>query len=423
MGYGKIGSYFQCNTSEDCFKVGVGVWSVNKCVETCHQLHVSFLISPDQVNLDTRDYIGDKTVVFGSDDAFMDMTQSHSVHLAADAELLADISVHSNELASREKTQIFTADDGSMDMTLSHTSRMASVPEFLPRQESRVDNKNTSSSVASLDPDFENFLSSLFKPNSSSANPEDVKATTSAGTSPEETNASLLQIKVPKCHVDKENQPPAHLMDKSLIASRRRGLSPGNGTMDVTKAGDELMDMTQSHTVTVSGGSLAPPTNSQMRGKKGRTSSQEEKQKESLCMSSTKCTDFAFKAAAAGVSTATLPDVGLLGSGSDLARMKSSSVSFLSKGDGQTFNAASSPGGGVGGEDNVTMDITEAPTRFISGWNDDEVFLSSQNQKKEEQEIPEKAPSSVSSAGTLFFCLFTFRMNLNVISCEHKKHV
>lgn len=338
--------------------------------------------------------------MFGSDDAFMDMTQSHSVHLAADAELLADVSFHSNELASREKTQIFTADDGSMDMTLSHTSRMASVPELLPSLESHVENKNKASSVACLDPDFENFLSSLFKPNASGGNPEDTRPTTSAGTSSEETNTSLLQIRASKCHVDKENQPPAHLMEKSLIASRRRGPSSGNGTMDVTKAGDELMDMTQSHTVTVSGGLPVPPTNSQMRGKKGHISTQEEKQKENLCVSSTKRTDFGFQPAVAGVAKTTLPDSRLLGSSSDPARMKSSSVSFLSQGDGQTFNAASSSGGGVAREDDVTMDMTEAPTRFITGWNDEQVFGPSQAQKKDEQEIPEKA---VDSAGTFVF--------------------
>lgn len=359
---------------------------MNKGVETCHQLDVSFLISPDQVNLNTRDYIGDKTVVFSSDDALMDMTQCHSVHLATDAELLADISVH-----SKEKTHIFTADDGSMDMTLSHTSRMASVPEFLPSLESHVDNKNTSSSLPSLDPDFENFLSSLFTTNTSSANPEAARATISAGTTPEETNAFLLQTKAPTCHVDKENQPPARLMEKSFIASRRKGLSPGNGTMEVTKAGDELMDMTQSHTVTVSGGLPAPPTNSQIRVTKGRILTQEGKQKESLCRSPTKWTDFDFKPAVASVATATLPDNGLIGSSSDPARMNSSSLSFLSKGDGLTFNAASSSGGGFSREDNVTMDITEAPIQD---------FLPSQNLKNEEQEIPEKVASSVNSAGT-----------------------
>lgn len=344
--------------------------------------------SPEQVNLDTRDYIGDKTVVFGSDDAFMDMTQSHSIHLAADAELLA------NKLASRERTQIFTADDGSMDMTLSHTSRMASVPEFPPSLESLVQNKNPSPSVVCLDPDFENFLSSLFKPSGSGANPEDARATT-----PEEKNAPLLQIRATKCHVDKENQPPANLMEKSLTESRRRGPSTGKGIMDVTKAGEEFMDMTQSHTVTVSGGPPAPPTGIPTRGKEGLISTEEEKQKENV---------FGFKAAVAGASTAALPDCGLLGHSSDSARKKSSS--------GQTFNVASSSAGGVfGREDEVTMDMTEAPTRFITGWNDDQVFLPSENQKKEEKEIHEKAASSsFNSAGTLFYDILFYYFMLQL---------
>lgn len=330
--------------------------------------------------------------MFGTDDAFMDMTQSHSVHLATGAELFSDISLHNDDTASREKTQIFAADDGSMDMTLSHTSKMATVPGFLPRLESNVENKSTSSSVACLDADFENFLASLFKPSSSSANPEDTRAAASAGTSSEEANPSLLQVKPPKCHVDKENQPPAYLMEKSLKASRKRGPSSGSGAMDVTKAGDEFMDMTQSHTVTVTGGPLATTAQSQSRGKMRQISSQEEKQNEADL-----CTDFGFKAADAGVSAASV-----LGRSSDPpARMKASSVSFLNKGDGQALNAATSSSGGVGREDDVTMDMTEAQTRFITGWNDDQVFLPSQGQKKVEHELPEK-PSSSNSAGTFY---------------------
>lgn len=322
--------------------------------------------------------------MFGTDDAFMDMTQSHSVHLAAGAELFSDISPHNNETGSREKTQVFAADDGSMDMTLSHTSKMATVPGFLPSLESSVENKSTSSSVACLDADFEDFLASLFKPSSSSANPEDTRAATSAGTSSEEANSPLLQTKGPKCHVDKENQPPAHLMEKSLKASRKRGLSSGSWAMDATKAGDEFMDMTQSHTVTVTGGPLAPPTHSQERGAMRRISTQEEKQKETRPTSSTECPDFGFKAAVAGIYATSVP-----GGGPDPpARMKTSSVSFLSK----------------GGEDDVTMDMTEAQTRFITGWNDDKVFLPSQSQQKDDREIPEK-PSSSNSAGTFFLIL------------------
>lgn len=336
--------------------------------------------------------------MFGTDDAFMDMTQSHSVHLAAGAELFSDIPPHNNETAGREKTQVFAADDGSMDMTLSHTSKMATVPGFLPSLESSVENKSTSSSVACLDADFEDFLASLFKPSSSSANPEGTRAATSAATSSEEANSPLLQTKAPNCHVDKENQPPAHLMEKYLKASRKRGPSSGSGAMDATKAGDEFMDMTQSHTVTVTGGPLAPPTHSQVRGAMRRISTQEEKQKETRPTSATECPAFGFKAAVAGVSTTSGP-----GGGPDPpTRMKTSSVRFLSKGDGQTLNAAASAGGG----DDVTMDMTEAQTRFITGWNDDKVFLPSQSQQKDDRETPEK-PSSSNSAGTFFhFTIF-----------------
>lgn len=358
------------------------------------QLDVSFSISPNQVNFDTRDYIGDETVMFGSDDAFMDMTQSHSVHLATDAELLPGISVDNSELASREKTQIFSADDGSMDMTLSHTSRMASMPECLTSLESHVKNKNPSSSVSCLDPDFENFLSSLFKPNRSSAKAVDARATTAAGTLSEETNSSLAQLKVPKCHVDKENRPLALLEVKSI---RKRARTPENRTMDLTKAGDEGMDMTLSHTVTLSSGLPAPLAQSHTQGKKAHISSQEEKKMEGLSMSSMQCTGFSSKPAAASLSTTALPDSCLLGSRSDPARTKIPSVSFLSKGEGQAFHTSSSSGGRDSREDDEAMDMTEAPTRFITGWNDEQVFLTSQ--KQEEQDIPEKASSTTNSAG------------------------
>lgn len=331
--------------------------------------------------------------MFGSDDAFMDMTQSHSVHLAADAAFLPDISVHNNELANREKTQIFSADDGLMDMTLNHTSRMVGVPEFPTSLECRMEKKRQSSSVSCLDPDFENFLSTLFKPHGSSANPEDARATT-AGTLSEETNVSLPQIKAAKCDVDKENQPPP----RSFSASRKRDPSSGSGTMDVTRAGDESMDMTQSHTVTVSGGLPVPSAH----GKIGHISTQEGNQMGSLCISSTKCTDFGFKFSAAGVSTTILPDSRLLGSSSDPARTKTSSISFLSRSDGRAFQTSSGSGGGGGPEDDdVAMDMTEVPTRFIRGWNKDKFFPQFQNQK--EQEIPEKVSLTANSAGTNSF--------------------
>lgn len=371
---------------------------LNSCLKSCFLREVFSPASSHQENFDSRDNLGEKTVMFGSDDAFMDMTQSHSVHIATDAQLFADISMHNNETTSKEKTRSLAADDGSMDMTLSHTGKMSGVAGFPPDVELIAENKNAPvTSVASLDPDFENFLASLFKPGSSSTNPENKRVTTSAGTSSEDSNTSLLQSRASKCHVDKENQPLAFLMEKSFNAPRKRGLSPGTGAVDVTKTGAEFMDMTQSHTVHITGDLPDPQTQSQRNGKIRPNSAQEEKQKEAFPISSTFCSDFNFKHAVTGVSTTSV-----LGSHPDPTTRKTFSANSVNKADGQIFNAALS--GGAGREDDVTMDMTEAQTGFIMGWNDDQVFPLSQNQKKEEHEIAEKRPSS-SSAGT--FAVFT----------------
>lgn len=366
-------------------------------------MHTSLRASQpwDKDNCDTRSNIGEKTVLFGADDAIMDMTQSHSVHLATDAEFFTDISVH-NETSSKEKTQIFAADDGSVDLTFSHTSKMAIVPGFQASLEANLENKKTPSSLACLDTDFENFLASLFKSSSSSSNPEEIRATNSAKSSLKETNTSHLLSKIPKSHVDKENQPPAHLIEKSFNASRERGPSPGNGTMDLTKAGYELMDITQSDTVSVTSESLVSQIHSQICGNVRHISTQGEKQNESYPMPSSKCTDSDFRPTVTGISKANVP-----GSSLDPARMKTSSGSFLSRINGQTFSVASSSSGGVDREDNETMDITKAETRLITGWSEDDVFLPRQNQKKEDRDIhgkpslPNSADMEVSQKPTL----------------------
>lgn len=167
--------------------------------------------------------------MFSTDDAFMDMTQSHTIKIVNSAELLADISLQNYDIlpTSRERTVMFTADDGSMDTTLNHTVNITSGPVSLPTSRSmdlNAEKKNISSPVPCLDPGFENFLASLFKPNGPSANPEITRMTFPSGISSAERNSSLAQIKTQRPGVDKENQAPGSVsavMEKSVITPRK----------------------------------------------------------------------------------------------------------------------------------------------------------------------------------------------------------
>lgn len=189
--------------------------------------------------------------MFSPEDASMDMTHSQTINIANDAELVADISLQNNEIlpTNRERTMIFAADNGSMDMTLSHTGNISCMSGFLPTSlDLNAEKKNIPSSMPCLDPGFENFLASVFKPSGSSSNPENTRVTSPAGASSEQANNPLTQIKTPNSNADKENQFPAPafvaaVMEKSLNASKKMHQSSGNifwtknnGPKDMTKA-------------------------------------------------------------------------------------------------------------------------------------------------------------------------------------------
>ncbi|XP_039981472.1 uncharacterized protein knl1 isoform X2 [Xiphias gladius] len=196
----------------------------------------------DKVNFDTGEDFGEKTVMFSTDHAFMDMTHSHTINIASDAELLADISLQNYDIlpTGGEKTVMFNADDPSMDMTLSHTVNVTNGSVSLPtgrNMDLSVERRNMSSSVPSLDPGFENFLASLSKPSGPSS-----LATV-------ETNSSLDRIKTQKADVDKENQVPTSLsamMEKSANKSRKTG-ELSNGSVLCPEV-DVSMNMTEALT-------------------------------------------------------------------------------------------------------------------------------------------------------------------------------
>lgn len=184
-------------------------------------------------------------------------------------------------------------------------------------------------------------------------------------------------------------------------------------------AGDEFMDMTQSHTVNITMSPPAPATQNHTYGKMRNNSTQEEKQQETFPTSSANCSDVGFKDFLASLSKTSVPR-----SNPDFARMAASTSTFLKEGgdkgslpnfkadvtkDKRTFNTATSFGGAFCPEDDVSMDMTEAQTGLIEGWDDDEVFPPSENHRKAEHTSEQKilkAPRSSNSAGT--FCSFRF---------------
>ncbi|KAM3602599.1 uncharacterized protein V6R79_007182 [Siganus canaliculatus] len=195
----------------------------------------------EKVGFDTGDNHGEKTMIFSTDDAFMDMTHSHTINIAHDAELGgADISFRKlDALSSGEKTVMLAAEDGSMDMTLNHsmnTSGSVSRPSNRSLDLS-AEARIISSSVPCLDPGFESFLSNVFKPSGPGANPVNSRLTSHVGTpSVEETTGFLAQIKTKPTDVDKENLAPksSSMMEKLLKTPRRTGETSYDSSQSVS---------------------------------------------------------------------------------------------------------------------------------------------------------------------------------------------
>lgn len=204
--------------------------------------------------------------MFCTEDAFMDMTHSQTINIANGSEALADISLQNYEIipTSREKTVMFTADDGCMDMTQSHTVNIASGQGSLPTSRSidlNTEMRNVPSSVSSLDPGFENFLSSLFKTSGASVNPGITRMTSPDVASSEQTNPCLAQNKTQRVDVDKENQVPTSVptvMVKSLNTHTKNDQS-SFGNLFHPKS-DVGTDATLGHVANITSGSGSLPT-------------------------------------------------------------------------------------------------------------------------------------------------------------------
>ncbi|KAM4522447.1 uncharacterized protein knl1 [Odontesthes bonariensis] len=204
-------------------------------------LHISQ--QRDMINVDSGND-GEKTVVFSSEDAVMDMTHSHTINIGNDAGLLGDTSQNYDFLLTGRERRV-ALDDGSTDVSLSHIGNMASGSISLSTGRnadlSRVEKKNVPAKVPCLDPGFENFLASLSKPSGSSSNAVITKMAPFAGSSSEDTNVSLGLNKTHIDDVDKENQVP-----KSLNTTKKIGESL-NGSAFCPQ-NDVSMDMTEAQT-------------------------------------------------------------------------------------------------------------------------------------------------------------------------------
>ncbi|XP_031717277.1 uncharacterized protein LOC116391135 [Anarrhichthys ocellatus] len=202
----------------------------------------------DKADVDTGQDFGEKTVMFSTDDAFLDMTHSHTINIANEAGLVADISLQNyDSLPVRGENRVkLTASDGAMDMSLSHHLSTGSVSVPTSRNmDLRVEKRNKSSPAPTLDAGFENFLASLSKPSDPGVNP--VITTLAPAASSERANCSTAQIQTQRADVDKENQAPTSVsavMEKSLSSSRKvaefsfgRSLCPEEDlSMDRTEA-------------------------------------------------------------------------------------------------------------------------------------------------------------------------------------------
>ncbi|XP_030576718.1 uncharacterized protein knl1 isoform X2 [Archocentrus centrarchus] len=177
----------------------------------------------------TEDDFGEKTVMFSSEDAVMDMTQSHTINIGS--EIPEDIPLDNYEILPALGEKRFIGDK-STTLSLS-TGR----------------NVGGSAPLSCLDPAFENFLASLSKPGVQSTNAVNIRLTLPAGPSSEETNGSAAQIKTQRADLDKENQVPVFvsaLREKSLNNTRK--IRESSCKSALCPEDDVSMDMTEVQT-------------------------------------------------------------------------------------------------------------------------------------------------------------------------------
>uniref|UniRef100_A0A1A8TY50 Cancer susceptibility candidate 5 n=1 Tax=Nothobranchius furzeri TaxID=105023 RepID=A0A1A8TY50_NOTFU len=158
----------------------------------------------NMVSCDIPNDFGEKTVVFSTEDADMDMTCSHTINITGDAGTLKMQTHHDIFHTLGERRVV--SDGVFADVSLSHTAATSSLPAMLFSGQ-----KNDSSLVTNIPfviPDFENIHTSLSKPSGFSSR------TPLTGSSSEDTKSTGQTA------IDKENQIPT-----LLSCSRNRSTS------------------------------------------------------------------------------------------------------------------------------------------------------------------------------------------------------
>ncbi|XP_074541813.1 uncharacterized protein knl1 isoform X2 [Halichoeres trimaculatus] len=193
----------------------------------------------DMTNSDAEFDFGEKTMLFSTEDASMDMTHCQTINIASEADVLEDIPLHNYHIlpTGGEKMVMFTADGGSMDKTINTPSGSAALPGSR-NMDLRAEKKNTASLGLPLDPEFESFFASLSQPSRSSVNPVVPRTSLPPGASSRVTNNSFSQLQTQQAGLDKENQAPSFVPDvfeKTMNASL--ALFPDDDvSMDMTEA-------------------------------------------------------------------------------------------------------------------------------------------------------------------------------------------
>ncbi|KAF7666668.1 hypothetical protein LDENG_00098430 [Lucifuga dentata] len=183
-----------------------------------------------KVNFDSHDDCREKTVVFAEDDAFMDITQAHTVNIASNSQ--------SHTLLPHQNSGILHASE-TMDFAL-----------MFEKQKNKTCDQ-PSLSVQGLDPGFKDFLASLFKSGVSSANPAITRTVPAAPQSKETVSpkGSGVQLKTQSTDMDKEHQTQTSaffMMEKPVNITGGRRESSVRGA--ICPEDDVSMDMTEAQT-------------------------------------------------------------------------------------------------------------------------------------------------------------------------------
>ncbi|KAK5615568.1 hypothetical protein CRENBAI_025513 [Crenichthys baileyi] len=190
------------------------------------------------VHFDSGNDFGEKTVVFSTDDAVMDITHSHTININMDAEQLEDSSHQIYDLlpsgGDGNVTDVFT------DVPPSHSIQATNPSSLLTdkKVDSSLERRTISTTLPLLDPGFKNFLSSLSTPSAPSTNTVLTGTKPLTGPSSDETKSPLGQSETQSSDVDKENQVPKPLSSRKT-GEAFRGSASGpeyDVSMDMTKA-------------------------------------------------------------------------------------------------------------------------------------------------------------------------------------------